>query len=240
MAGTSKEFLNASKNLSDLTVTASEKAQAAAGFAGTALTSAQAAADGNSNPPDAATVARAVKDAHQAATAAASAATDVATAKQAMAEAAAAAGAPAVPPQVAQVGFVLFYVLFAFLGIMAWVSTSDTITGAVPAIVTALLGLVVNPTSGDGANPGAGANPPNALQKAFSLTQPPWQTLIIVGGISTAVCAAAMIWGHHAAAQGSFEVAAGGLFGLLIDTSQFSPFQGVLKAVAKAMGANLP
>ena len=188
------------------------------------------ASTAGSNLPDAAVIANAADKVNGDVTVAVAAAAQDATAAQGVAKAAAAAGSPAVPVPVAQVGFVLFYLLFALLGVMAFISNSDTITGTLPAIVTALLGLVINPTAG------VSGSPP----KSLSWAQPPWRILIIVGGMSTIACATAMIWGHHAAAEGSFEVAAGGLFGLLIDTSQLSPFQGLLTAVGKALGANMP
>jgi hypothetical protein len=142
-----------------------------------------------------------------------------------------------------QVGFFLFCALFVGLGFTAWFSTSATITNSIPAVVTALLGLVTNPVPAGNASPApapADANPGPAGNAspgpAGSWAQVPWRTLIVAGGLSTAVCALAMIITDHKAAQGAFEVAAGGLFGLLIDTSQLSAFQPALTVVAKVLG----
>lgn len=138
--------------------------------------------------------------------------------------------APAMPVA-ARVGFVLFGALFAAFGVMAWVSTSATITNVTPAIVTALLGLVTNWT--------AGVGPPNKTS-TVSWNNVAWRCLIIAGIVSTAACAAAMTVGTHKAAQGAFELVGGGLFGLLIDTSQLSPLQNLLMAVASAWGLKTP
>jgi hypothetical protein len=161
--------------------------------------------------------------------------------------------APAIPQFATQTGFLLFCVLFAFLSYMAWGSSSVNITNSVPAIVTALLGLVTNPLPGSGqADESVPAFVtaflkrvtnllPSNLQakKSVNWTQLPWRALVIVGALSTTVCALALIIGNHKAAQGAFEVAAGGLFGLLINTSQLTVYQPLLTAIAKAVGVDV-
>jgi hypothetical protein len=139
-------------------------------------------------------------------------------------------------PQAARIGFILFGALFVVFGVMAWLSNSTTtITSSTPAIVTALLGLVTNPSAATTPATSAGTTPPK-----ISWNETPWKVLIILGSLSTVSAAGAMILGHHPAAQNIFEVVGGGLFGLLIDTSQFSPFQTLLTAAASKLGVNPP
>jgi hypothetical protein len=139
-------------------------------------------------------------------------------------------------PQAARIGFILFGALFVVFGVMAWVSNSTTtITSSTPAIVTALLGLVTNPSAAT--TPGS---PPGTPAAKISWNETPWKVLIILGSLSTVSAAGAMILGHHPAAQNIFEIVGGGLFGLLIDTSQFSPFQTLLTAAATKLGITPP
>jgi hypothetical protein len=108
--------------------------------------------------------------------------------------------------------------LLVFLAIVAWQKGGVDLSGIAPALVTGLLGAVVNP-------PADKSEPP---LKGFG--QMVWVILVLVAGVVSVMTGALTLFSSsHPGAAGAFAASVGGLAGLLVDTSDFTVVQKILR-----------
>jgi hypothetical protein len=127
---------------------------------------------------------------------------------------------PAVQPWAVAVGL---GIIFVILAITAWLDDTSFPGGYWAVIVTTLLGVMVNPR-------------PSRAAAADPLTGSAWQVLVAVGAAAAVFCAIGMAFTGHPSAQGAFEVAVGGLAGLLVNGARFAVPQTLLQDVRGLLG----
>ena len=115
-------------------------------------------------------------------------------------------------------------IIFVILAIIAWLGDTSFPGGYWAVIVTTLLGVMVNPRPG------------RAEAAADPLTGSAWQVLVAVGAAAAVFCAIGMAFTGHPSAQGAFEVAVGGLAGLLVNGARFAVPQTLLQDVRGLLG----
>lgn len=115
-------------------------------------------------------------------------------------------------------------IIFVILAITAWLDNTSFPGGYWAVIVTTLLGVMVNP------------RPARAQGDADPLTGSAWQVLVAVGAVAAVFCAIGMAFTGHPSAQGAFEVAVGGLAGLLLNGARFAVPQTLLQDVRGLLG----
>jgi hypothetical protein len=115
-------------------------------------------------------------------------------------------------------------IIFIILAVTAWLDNTSFPGGYWAVIVTTLLGVMVNP------------RPTRAEAATDPLTGSAWQVLVAVGAVAAVFCAIGMAFTGHPSAQGAFEVAVGGLAGLLVNGARFAVPQTLLQDVRGLLG----